>query len=139
MRNLFMQFASSRAEVKVAHSRRFPRRGHRETQNAIMKISANLAILYLLGEVQCFSPLNSSWKVRSKVFSIEPQTKTEQTEESYLEIEYEGFFDRTKVRALLTAVTSCHSSCCFANLLHEARFLVELSRRKLCSPRKNNH
>ena len=48
----------------------------------------------------------------SKLYSIEPAAGVEEVEEMYLEVEYEGFFDGTKVCALSAIVINLLSSHC---------------------------
>jgi hypothetical protein len=66
-----------------------------------MKECITLAILGFLRGASSFSPVHSMTIRSSKLFSIETETKFEETEEVYLEIEYEGFFDGTKVCTLI--------------------------------------
>jgi hypothetical protein len=70
----------------------------------MMKIFVLLAILGFLGGALSFAPVHSMTIRPSKLYSIEPAAGVEEVEEMYLEVEYEGFFDGTKVCALSAIV-----------------------------------
>lgn len=64
-----------------------------------MKLIISVVVLAFLDGAFCFAPVKSMTSRQSKLFSMETETKMDETEEMYLEIEYEGFFDGTKVSA----------------------------------------
>ena len=68
-----------------------------------MKLSIAIVIVGLLGETFGFALVQpKTSRPVKKIFSVTPKRETETSEsfeEAYLEIEYEGFFDGTKVRA----------------------------------------
>ncbi|KAI2503416.1 ubiquinol:oxygen oxidoreductase [Fragilaria crotonensis] len=61
-----------------------------------MKLIISVVVLAFLDGAFCFAPVKSMTSRQSKLFSMETETKMDETEEMYLEIEYEGFFDGTK-------------------------------------------
>jgi hypothetical protein len=67
-----------------------------------MKLSIVIVTFGLLGETFGFALVQpKTSRPGKKVFSVTPKSETETSEsfeEAYLEIEYEGFFDGTKVR-----------------------------------------
>ena len=62
-----------------------------------MKLRISLVVLAFLEGAFSFAPVRSVTSRRSQLFSTETERKADETEEMYLEIEYEGFFDGTKV------------------------------------------
>lgn len=77
-----------------------------------MKLIISVVVLAFSDGAFSFAPVKSMTSRQSKLFSMETETKMDETEEMYLEIEYEGFFDGTKV-----------SACCLLAVLHQYSIL----------------